>query len=146
MTGSPAEAEQSRQGRRLLVRLSIALGAVAFLSLMNRALTAAVVEYSRTASIPPLLVTAYVAFGMLAGLAFGMAAMLPHRIPTIHWRRALTLAVFPAILLALNLLAFTSPGVLPKWVIELDFLFGLQGATAGAILVGVAFASALAEN
>ena len=147
MTDTPAEPESPpTKSRRLLVRLALALVAVAFLSLMNRSLTAAVVEYSETAQIPPLMVTAYVAFAALAGAAFGLGAMLPGRIATIHWRRALTLAVLPAILLALNLLAFTSPGSLPEWLTGLDFLFGLQGATAGAILVGVAAASAVAET
>jgi bacteriorhodopsin len=147
VTVTPAEAEPSPpRSRRLLVRLALALVAVAFLSLMNRSLTAAVVEYSETAQIPPLMVTAYVAFAALAGAAFGLGAMLPNRISTVHWRRALTLAALPAILLALNLLAFTSPGSLPGWLTNLDFLFGLQGATAGAILVGIAAASAVAET
>jgi hypothetical protein len=147
VTVEPAEADvPTQQGRRLLVRFSLALVAVAFLALMNRSLTAAIVGYSETAQISPLMVTGYVVFAALAGAAFGLGAMLPNRISTIHWRRALTLAVLPGILLALNILTFTQPGFLPEWLTELDFLFGLQGATAGAILVGVAGASAVAET
>lgn len=147
MTVAPEEPEVSTRSRRLIVRLALALVAVAFLALMNRSLTAAIVGYSETAQIPPLMVTGYVVFAALAGAAFGLGAMLPrNRISTIYWRRALTLAVLPAILLALNILTFTQPGFLPEWLTELEFLFGLQSATAGAILMGVAGASAVAET
>ena len=132
--------------RRLAVRFSLVLVSVAFLSLMNRALSAAVEEYSRTGVVPGIQVAAYVGFAVLAGVAFGLAAMLPHRMPTFHWRRALILAPIPAAIVVVNILAFTSPSTLPGWLLEIDFLFGLQTATAGAVLVGVAISSALAET
>jgi hypothetical protein len=132
--------------RRLAVRFSLALVSLAFLSLMNRALSAAVEEYSGTGTVPGGMIAAYVGFAVLAGVAFGLAAMLPGRIPTIHWRRALVLAVLPAAIVAMNILVFTAPLVLPEWLMEVSFLFGLQTATACAVLVGVAVSSALAET
>lgn len=132
--------------RRLLVRFSLSLVAFAFVSLMNRALGAAVEEYSATFRVPGGLIAAYVVFGMLAGVAFGVAAVLPRRIPVLHWRRALVLGVLPAVMVALNILVFTSPSSLPGWLRDLDFLFGLQTATVGAVLVGVAISTAVAET
>jgi hypothetical protein len=132
--------------RRLAVRFSLVLVSLAFLSLMNRALSAAVDEYSRTGVVPGIQVAAYVGFAVLAGVAFGLAAMLPHRMQTFHWRRALILAPLPAAIVVVNILVFTSPSTLPGWLLEIDFLFGLQTATAGAVLVGVAISSALAET
>ena len=144
MSESPSS-DAPAAGRRLAVRFSLALVALAFVSLMNRALGAAVEGYSATYRVPGGPVAAYVAFGVLAGAAFGLAAMLPGRIPAFHWRRALLLAVLPAVIVALNILLLTSPEVLPQWLRDLDFLFGLQAATVGTVLVGVAAASALAE-
>lgn len=131
---------------RLGVRFALVLVALALISLMNRALGAAVEEYSRTFAIPTLLVAAYVALAMLGGLAMGLAAMLPRRLPVFHWRRALVLAVLPALVVALNVVAFTSPGVLPGWFSGIEFLYGLHVATVAAALVGVAAASAFAET
>jgi hypothetical protein len=120
--------------------------AFALLSLMNRSLGAALEEYSRTFVVPGRLIAIYVSFAVLAGFAFGLAAMLPRRIPSLHWRRALVLAVLPAVVLILNILAFTSPTALPAWLQEIDFLFGLQTATVCAVLVGMSFSTALAET
>ncbi|MGH2691317.1 MAG: hypothetical protein ACRDHM_02330 [Actinomycetota bacterium] len=133
------------RSRRLAVRFSLSLVAFAFISLMNRALTAALEEYSSTYTVPGGLIAAYVGFAVLAGVAFGFAAMLPLHIPTFHWRRALILAVLPAVIVALNILVFTSPSVVPEWLRHIDFLFGLQTATVGAALVGVAISAAFAE-
>lgn len=146
MSQTATQADASPPSRRLAVRFSLSLVAFAFISLMNRALGAAVEEYSNSFRVPGGLITAYVAFGVLAGAAFGLAAMLPRRIPTFHWRRALILAVLPALMVALNIVAFTSPSLLPGWLLDLEFLFGLQTATVGAVLVGVAISAALAET
>ena len=145
MSGVTSGSDAPPPSRRLAVRFSLALVSLAFLSLMNRALSAAVEEYSRTGIVPGGMIAAYVGFAVLAGVAFGLAAMLPRRIPTFHWRRALVLAPLPGAIVALNILVFTSPLVLPGWLLEIDFLFGLQTATACAVLVGVAISSALAE-
>ena len=142
----PPEQEASPPSRRLVVRFSIGVVALAFVSLMNRALGAAVEEFSRTGVVPPFLITLYIGFAVLGGLAFGLAVALPRRIPSYQWRRALILAVLPAVVVAVNVLAFTSPGFLPSWVLELEFLFGLHVATVGAVLVGVAASSAFAES
>ena len=133
-------------GRRLAVRFSLALVALAFISLMNRALGAAVEEFSRTGVVPAWGITLYVGFAVLGGFAFGLAALLPGRLPSFHWRRASLLAVMPAAIVAINVAAFTSPGVLPEWLTRLDFLFGLHVATVAAVLVGVAASSALSES
>jgi hypothetical protein len=135
-----------RPSRRLAVRFSLVLVSLAFVSLMNRALSAAVEEYSRTRVVPGWLIAAYVGFAVLTGVAFGLAAMLPRRIPTFHWRRALVLAAIPAAIVVLNILVFTLRLVLPDWLLEIGFLFGLQTATLSAVLVGVAISSAIAET
>jgi hypothetical protein len=145
MTGTTTS-DVPASSRRLAVRFSLTLVAFAFVSLMNRALGAAVEEYSNTFDVPGWLIAAYVGFGILSGFAFGLAAMLPRRISNFHWRRALILSVLPAMVVILNILAFTSPTLLPGWLGELDFLLGLQTATVGAVLVGVAVSAALAER
>ncbi len=132
--------------RRLAVRFSLTLVAIAFISLMNRSLSAALEEYSATFDLPGWLIAAYVGFGVLSGVAFGLAAMLPRRITTLHWRRALVLAVVPALIVVLNIMFFARRGQLPGWLLELDFLIGLQAATVGAVLVGVAISAAFAES
>jgi hypothetical protein len=141
-----SETTRTATGRRLAVRFSLSVVAFALLSMMNRSLNAALEEYSRTFVVPGRLIAVYVSFAVLAGFAFGLAAMLPSRIPSLHWRRALVLAVLPALVLTLNILFFTSPTVLPAWVQEIDFLFGLHTATVCAVLMGLSLSTAIAET
>jgi hypothetical protein len=142
----PDSSDAKPSGRRLAVRLSLGIVALAFVSLMNRALGAAVEEFSRTGLVSTWAITLYVGFAVLGGFAFGLAAMLPGRIPAFHWGRASLLAILPAAIVAINVAAFTSPGLIPEWLAGLDFLFGLHVATVAAVLVGVAGSSAFAET
>lgn len=146
MSEPTAPPEREPRNRRLAVRFSLGVVSLAFISLMNQALGGAVEEFSRTGVVAARFIALYVGFAVLGGFAFGLAAMLPNRIPAFHWRRASLLGVVPAFIVAINVAAFTSPGLIPEWMRNLDFLFGLHVATVAAVLFGFALSSALSET
>ena len=131
-------------GGRLAVRFVFTLAAFSLIALMNRSLQAVVREYSETFQLPPVKVAGFIVFGVLGGFTFGLAATLPGRLHQFHWRRAAVLAVVPSVVLLVNVLSVAAPGVLPGWLLDFTFLFGVEVAAAAAVLLGVASASILA--
>ena len=145
-TADPEIHEPPRADRRLWERFSLSVLAFLLLLLGQSSFGILVRDYSRTFELAPGLVAAYVAFGVLAGFAAGMAVVLPRRLAARHPRRGITLALLPIAVTVLNVLAVLVPGSLPEGLTlyVTTNLIGLQ--VAASLLLGVAVASAFADG
>ena len=144
--GDPEIHEPTPPGRRLWERFSLSVLAFLLLLLGQSAFGMLVRDYSNTFELSPTLIAAFLAFGVLAGFAAGMAVVLPRRLALRHPRRALALAVLPLAVTALNVLAAAVPGSLPDGLALYvsSNLIGIQGAAS--LLLGVAIASGFADE
>jgi hypothetical protein len=148
-----AATARAREGLgRLALRVLLALLGFALVWVMDDRWVAARREAAATFEWPTILWLELVGAGVLAGLAFGLAASIPSRFGGYRWGRVLALGV-PAIVIVLlgmvSLATLTAlndlPGPLRDAVSGLVGLYGPFLQPAAAIVVGIALASGLAE-
>ena len=134
------------QGRRLWERFSLVVMAFVLLILSQESFGILASSYLRTQTLAALPLSAFLGFGISGGFAFGLAVVLPARVALRHPRRGLTLTTLPVLVTALNVTFAVSQSVLPDALGQFtaEHLIGLQ--TISSVLIGVAAASAFAEN
>lgn len=132
--------------RRLWERFSLSVLAFMLLLLAQGAFGILIREYGSTFKLAPGPLTAFLGFAVLAGFAAGMAVILPQRVALRHPRRGITLALLPLVVTALNVLSVLVPAFLPEAVgrFAATYLVGIQ--PVASLLVGVAAASAVADD
>lgn len=127
-------------------RFGLSLAAVILLVLSQRAFASVVSGFVQTGTARLDAVLAYLALGILAGVAFGLAVLLPRRLRLRHPRRALTLAIMPILVTGLNItLALTPSGTLPQVIAEFAVSYTLGLQTVASAFLGLAVASALVD-
>lgn len=133
-------------GRRLWERFSLSVLAFLLLLLGQESFGILVRDYSATFSVSVGPLIAYLAFAILAGLAAGMAVVLPMRLAVRHPRRGITLALVPLVVTALNVTIAVAPEFLPDGIggFAAMYLIGLQ--SAASLAIGIAAASVTAES
>ena len=132
-------------GRRLWERFSLSVLALLLLLLAQETFDILFDDYRRTLEIALWPLTAYLAFGLLAGFAMGMALVLPQRLEIRHPIRGLTLGFLPLAITGLNVTFAFAPTAFPDAMAELIFMLtGLR--TFAMLLLGVAIASGFADE